>query len=180
MSSSIRLNKLCKRYGEHVLKTCLDLCVTPEQLARVERDVTTQEVPAGAIIERKGELAQVWIGVIAGLVKISVGNAEGKLASLTGVPAGGWIGEGSLLKRERRRTRFGQQRSHLHPVALPGLAGPAERGLPVCEGLQPRGRGQGDAFASSDHRDSETYNDEKYVVMEVCWELHGEAVSPLF
>ncbi|SOE46701.1 transcriptional regulator, Crp/Fnr family [plant metagenome] len=77
--------------------------LTPEQLARVERDVTTQEVPAGAIIERKGELAQVWIGVIAGLVKISVGNAEGKLASLTGVPAGGWIGEGSLLKRERRR-----------------------------------------------------------------------------
>jgi CRP/FNR family transcriptional regulator, cyclic AMP receptor protein len=77
--------------------------LTPEQLARVERDVTTQEFPAGAIIERKGELAQVWIGVIAGLVKISVGNAEGKLASLTGVPAGGWIGEGSLLKRERRR-----------------------------------------------------------------------------
>ncbi|VFR44228.1 transcriptional regulator, Crp/Fnr family [plant metagenome] len=77
--------------------------LTPEQLARVARDVTTQEVPAGAIIERKGELAQVWIGVIAGLVKISVGNAEGKLASLTGVPAGGWIGEGSLLKRERRR-----------------------------------------------------------------------------
>src|SRR5690606_30235799 len=44
-----------------------------------------------------------WIGVLEGLVKVSVGNAEGKLASLTGVPAGGWIGEGSLLKREARK-----------------------------------------------------------------------------
>jgi CRP-like cAMP-binding protein len=62
-----------------------------------------QQVAAGSIIERKGELAQAWIGVLAGLVKVSVGNAEGKVASLTGVPAGGWIGEGSLLKREVRK-----------------------------------------------------------------------------
>lgn len=74
-----------------------------EQQARVERDLTVQQVAAGSIIERKGELAQAWIGVLAGLVKVSVGNAEGKVASLTGVPAGGWIGEGSLLKREVRK-----------------------------------------------------------------------------
>jgi len=73
------------------------------QRARVERDLTMQQVPAGAIIERKGEPAQAWIGVLVGLVKVSVGNADGKLASLTGVPAGGWIGEGSLLKREVRK-----------------------------------------------------------------------------
>ncbi|MFD4836005.1 Crp/Fnr family transcriptional regulator [Achromobacter sp. NPDC058515] len=74
-----------------------------EQQSRVERDLTVQQVVAGSIIERKGELAQAWIGVLAGLVKVSVGNAEGKVASLTGVPAGGWIGEGSLLKREVRK-----------------------------------------------------------------------------
>ena len=74
-----------------------------EQQARVERDLSVQQVAAGSIIERKGELAQAWIGVLAGLVKVSVGNAEGKVASLTGVPAGGWIGEGSLLKREIRK-----------------------------------------------------------------------------
>ncbi|MGE6919373.1 Crp/Fnr family transcriptional regulator [Achromobacter kerstersii] len=74
-----------------------------EQQSRVERDLSVQQVVAGSIIERKGELAQVWIGVLAGLVKVSVGNAEGKVASLTGVPAGGWIGEGSLLKREVRK-----------------------------------------------------------------------------
>ncbi|MFJ1300522.1 Crp/Fnr family transcriptional regulator [Pseudomonadota bacterium AL_CKDN230030165-1A_HGKHYDSX7] len=75
----------------------------PAQQARVERDVSVQQVQAGSIIERKGDLAQAWIGVLAGLVKVSVGNAEGKVASLTGVPAGGWIGEGSLLKREVRK-----------------------------------------------------------------------------
>jgi CRP/FNR family cyclic AMP-dependent transcriptional regulator len=74
-----------------------------EQQSRVERDLTVQQVIAGSIIERKGDLAQAWIGVLAGLVKVSVGNAEGKVASLTGVPAGGWIGEGSLLKREVRK-----------------------------------------------------------------------------
>jgi CRP-like cAMP-binding protein len=74
-----------------------------EQQARVERDLSVQQVVAGSIIERKGELAQAWIGVLAGLVKVSVGNSEGKVASLTGVPSGGWIGEGSLLKREVRK-----------------------------------------------------------------------------
>ena len=74
-----------------------------EQKSRVERDLTVQQASAGSIIERKGELAQAWIGVLGGLVKVSVGNAEGKVASLTGVPAGGWIGEGSLLKREVRK-----------------------------------------------------------------------------
>ncbi|CAM4290755.1 Crp/Fnr family transcriptional regulator [Bordetella tumbae] len=77
--------------------------LTDEQKSRVERDIVVQPVQAGTIIERKGELAQAWIGVLAGLIKVSVGNAEGKVASLTGVPAGGWIGEGSLLKREVRK-----------------------------------------------------------------------------
>src|SRR5690606_8298024 len=58
---------------------------------------------AGALIERKGDYAHAWIGVLSGLIKVSVGTAEGKMATLTGVPAGGRIGEGSLLKRETRK-----------------------------------------------------------------------------
>ncbi len=77
--------------------------LTPMQQARVLRDIAVQPYVAGSIIERKGELAQAWIGVLSGLLKVSVGNADGKMASLTGVPAGGWIGEGSLLKREHRK-----------------------------------------------------------------------------
>lgn len=77
--------------------------LAPAEQARVLRDINVQQVAAGSIVERKGEVAQAWIGVLAGLIKVSVGNADGKLASLTGVPAGGWIGEGSLLKREARK-----------------------------------------------------------------------------
>ncbi|MGB3837336.1 Crp/Fnr family transcriptional regulator [Castellaniella sp.] len=73
------------------------------QQARVVQDTTVAQVDAGTIIEHKGVVAGAWIGVLDGLIKVSVGNADGKLASLTGVPAGGWIGEGSLLKREARK-----------------------------------------------------------------------------
>ena len=74
-----------------------------DQQARVLQDTAVAHVEAGTIIEHKGGVACAWIGVLDGLLKVSVGNAEGKLASLTGVPAGGWIGEGSLLKREARK-----------------------------------------------------------------------------
>jgi CRP/FNR family cyclic AMP-dependent transcriptional regulator len=77
--------------------------LTAEQQDRVQRDVAVTQYPAGAMIERKGEKAYAWIGVLSGLVKVSVGNSDGKMASLTGVPSGGWIGEGSLLKCEARK-----------------------------------------------------------------------------
>jgi CRP-like cAMP-binding protein len=77
--------------------------LTDEQRARVLRDVSVATFPAGAIIERKGGRAYAWMGVLSGLVKISVSDSNGKMASLTGVPAGGWIGEGSLLKNEDRK-----------------------------------------------------------------------------
>src|SRR5690554_4942456 len=77
--------------------------LTVEQQTRVARDVTITRYPSGALIERKGEQAHTWLGIFSGLVKVSVSTADGKMASLTGVPAGGWIGEGSLLKRELRK-----------------------------------------------------------------------------
>ena len=77
--------------------------LSAEERERVVRDVSSADYPAGAMIERKGEPATAWLGVLNGLVKVSVGNQDGKLASLMGVPAGGWFGEGSLLKRENRK-----------------------------------------------------------------------------
>ena len=75
----------------------------PDEAVRVLQDLSASDYASGAIIERKGEPATAWLGVHNGLVRVSVGNSEGKIASLMGVPAGGWFGEGSLLKRERRR-----------------------------------------------------------------------------
>lgn len=77
--------------------------LSAEEQERAARDIVSTDYPAGAMIERKGEPATAWLGVLNGLVKVSVGNQEGKLASLMGVPAGGWLGEGSLLKREKRK-----------------------------------------------------------------------------
>lgn len=75
----------------------------PEQQARVRRDTVIERVPAGTVVERKGEWATSWLGILDGLVKISVGNPDGRLVSFTGIPPGGWVGEGSLFKRERRK-----------------------------------------------------------------------------
>lgn len=58
---------------------------------------------ASAVITRRGEPSAHWIGVHAGLIKLAVYNADGRGATFSGVPAGGWCGEGSVLKRELRR-----------------------------------------------------------------------------
>jgi CRP-like cAMP-binding protein len=74
-----------------------------QELARVEAEITERAVPAGGYVCRKGEPVNHWIGVIEGLVKLGTVSPEGKAATLAGVPAGGWFGEGSLLKSEPRR-----------------------------------------------------------------------------
>jgi CRP/FNR family transcriptional regulator, cyclic AMP receptor protein len=77
--------------------------LTAEQIQRVESEMIVRCVPAGGFACRKGEEVEHWIGVIDGLVKVSSLSAEGKPMTFTGVPSGGWFGEGSLLKDEPRR-----------------------------------------------------------------------------
>jgi len=64
----------------------------------VRRETYERFVPAGGHVLRAGEPADHWYGVIDGLVKMSVTRADGRQASFTGVTAGGWAGEGSLLR----------------------------------------------------------------------------------
>lgn len=52
---------------------------------------------------RRGEPAEIWFGVIEGLIKMSVSQPDGRVSTFTGVTAGGWAGEGSLLKPGRWR-----------------------------------------------------------------------------
>lgn len=77
--------------------------LTPEQMARVEAETTEHFVPKGGYVCRKGEMVDSWIGVIDGLVKINNLSPEGKWVTFTGVPTGGWFGEGTLLKNEPRK-----------------------------------------------------------------------------
>lgn len=77
--------------------------LTPEQLARVVRESTEVTVAAGGFVCRKGEAVDAWLGVLEGFVKMMISTADGKTSTFTGIPAGGWFGEGSLLKTEPRR-----------------------------------------------------------------------------
>ncbi len=77
--------------------------LTPAQFQRVAGDLALQQVPAGATVCTKGEPVDAWVGVLDGLVKLTTAGADGQALSFTGVPPGGWFGEGSLLKHEPRR-----------------------------------------------------------------------------
>jgi CRP/FNR family transcriptional regulator, cyclic AMP receptor protein len=77
--------------------------LTPEQMARVEADCYEVFVPKGGFVCRKGEVVDYWVGIISGMVKMNNFSPNGKSVTFTGVPAGSWFGEGSLLKNELRK-----------------------------------------------------------------------------
>lgn len=72
--------------------------LAPELLDPVLRASRERRLPAGGHAMRCGDPADCWVGVIDGLVKMSVSQPDGRVSTFTGVTAGGWAGEGSLLK----------------------------------------------------------------------------------
>jgi CRP-like cAMP-binding protein len=70
---------------------------------QVRQGTCERFVPAGGFICRQGEAPSHWIGIIDGLAKMSSNWVTGKTASYAGIPAGGWFGEGSVMKTETRR-----------------------------------------------------------------------------
>lgn len=77
--------------------------LTPAEFERVARDAFERSVPKGGFVARMGEPVVHWMGVIDGLLKMSVATVDGKTSTLTGLNVGGWFGEGSLIKKEPRR-----------------------------------------------------------------------------
>ncbi len=77
--------------------------LTPEQLHRVMAETRGHTYAAGQTVCRSGGPVDSWIGVIDGLVKLHAIAKEGRSVTYTGIPSGGWFGEGSLLKEEPRR-----------------------------------------------------------------------------
>ncbi len=88
---------------DHLRATIWARTLTPLEMARVEADCSEQFVPKGGFVCRKGEALSCWIGIIDGLVKMNNFSPSGKSVTFTGVPAGGWFGEGSLLKDNSRK-----------------------------------------------------------------------------
>jgi CRP-like cAMP-binding protein len=87
--------------------TELELAVIPwlkllsdDERERAVEDLKVTEAQAGDFICRTGRPVTFWFGAIDGLLKMSSDNAEGQTMTFTGIPPGGWFGEGTALKRE--------------------------------------------------------------------------------
>ncbi len=65
-----------------------------------QRDLRVVQVAAGELLCRVGRPATLWFGVIDGLLKMSNDSDVGMPITFTGVPPGGWFGEGTVLKGE--------------------------------------------------------------------------------
>ena len=80
----------------------LALLLPPERERAAAELVVSQAVP-GDHICRVGREVTYWFGVVDGLLKMSSDNAQGETMTFTGLPPGGWFGEGTALKREPYR-----------------------------------------------------------------------------
>lgn len=75
----------------------------PQERERATDDLRIAEANSGEYVCRMGRPATYWFGVVDGLLKMSTDNAQGQTMTFTGVPPGGWFGEGTALKREAYR-----------------------------------------------------------------------------
>ncbi|HEX8886637.1 MAG TPA: Crp/Fnr family transcriptional regulator [Noviherbaspirillum sp.] len=97
------MSSLKPSFKEVLIHTMWAKSLTPAQMARVEADMIERDIPAGGYACRKGEPVEHWMGVTDGLLKMSSVSPEGKTVTFTGMLAGGWFGEGSLLNSEHRK-----------------------------------------------------------------------------
>jgi CRP/FNR family cyclic AMP-dependent transcriptional regulator len=70
---------------------------------RVLADLRVAAVAPGELVCRIGRPVTFWFGVIDGLLKMSNDTAMGVPITFTGIPSGGWFGEGTVIKREAYR-----------------------------------------------------------------------------
>ena len=94
----------------------LHLLRPPERLEIVPQLVVS-DPQAGDYVCRVGRPVTFWFGVISGLLKMSSDNESGQTMTFTGVPPGGWFGEGTALKREVYRYNI----QALRPSVVAGI-----------------------------------------------------------
>jgi CRP/FNR family cyclic AMP-dependent transcriptional regulator len=58
---------------------------------------------ANEYIFMRGDRFEYWTGVVTGLARMGIVSRGGKATSFTGLTAGAWFGEGTVLKNEARR-----------------------------------------------------------------------------
>ncbi len=75
----------------------------PDERDRAIEGLQLGDAQPGDFVCRVGRPVTYWFGVVEGLLKMSTDNAQGQTMTFTGVPPGGWFGEGTALKREPYR-----------------------------------------------------------------------------
>ena len=71
-----------------------------EARRRTVASMQVADAEPGEFVCKIGRPATYWFGVIDGLLKMSNDTALGVPITFTGVPPGGWFGEGTVIKRE--------------------------------------------------------------------------------
>ncbi len=65
--------------------------------------MTERSYRAGEFVFLRGDQFDYWTGVVSGLMRMSIVSRGGKAMTFTGLTAGAWFGEGTVLKKEPRR-----------------------------------------------------------------------------
>ena len=65
--------------------------------------ITERSYRTGEFVFLRGDRFDYWTGVVSGLTRMSVVSRGGKAMTFTGLTAGAWFGEGTMLKKEERR-----------------------------------------------------------------------------
>ena len=75
----------------------------PHERTQATAALEVSKAAPGEYVCRFGRPVTYWFGVVEGLLKMSGDNAQGVAMTFTGLPPGGWFGEGTALKRETYR-----------------------------------------------------------------------------
>lgn len=75
----------------------------PDEYRPVVAALKVGDALPGDFVCRAGRPVTYWFGVVEGLLKMSSDSEQGSTMTFTGVPPGGWFGEGTALKREKYR-----------------------------------------------------------------------------
>ena len=65
--------------------------------------IVEKSYSADEFIFMRGDHFDFWTGMVSGLARMGIVSRGGKETSFTGLTAGSWFGEGSVLKNEARR-----------------------------------------------------------------------------
>jgi CRP/FNR family cyclic AMP-dependent transcriptional regulator len=77
--------------------------LSEQEFEHARRGILEKAYDKGSYICHRGDRFDSWAAVTAGLIKLSTVSRSGKAVTLAGLRAGGWFGEGTVLKNEVRQ-----------------------------------------------------------------------------